>query len=67
MPSGTCAWGTIMSGRGIAVEAAVADVADDADDLARGLVKLRADAFADDDLLADGIFLWASISSPWPR
>jgi hypothetical protein len=30
------------------------DVADDADDLARRLVKLRADAFADDDLLADG-------------
>ena len=40
---------------GIAIEAAIADVSDDADDLAGGLFKLRADAFADDDLLADGI------------
>ena len=41
----------------VAVEAAVVNVADDADDLARGLFKLRADSFADDDLLADRIFL----------
>ena len=41
----------------IAVEPAVANVADDADDLARGFFKLRADAFADDDLLADRILL----------
>ena len=40
---------------GIAVEAAVANVAGDADDLTRAFSKLRADIFADDDLLADGI------------
>ena len=39
----------------IAVEAAIVNVADDTDDLAGGFLKLRTDAFADDDLLADGI------------
>ena len=53
-----------MSGRGIAVEAAVADVSDDTDDLAGGLLKLGTDAFADDDLLADGVCRWASTA--WP-
>ena len=38
-----------------AIEAAVANVASDADDLAGGLFKLRTDIVADDDLLADGI------------
>ena len=40
-----------------AVETTVADVSDDPDDLAGRLFKLRANAFADDDLLADGIAL----------
>ena len=40
---------------GIVIEAAVADVADDADDLAGGLCELGADAFADEELLANGI------------
>jgi hypothetical protein len=39
----------------IAIEAAVVDVANDADDLAGGLFELRANAPADDDLLADGV------------
>ena len=39
----------------IVIEAAVADVADDADDLAGGLSELGADAFADEELLANGI------------
>ena len=56
MPSVTWDCGNDHERAGIAVEAAVADVAYDADDLAGGFFELRADAFADDDLLADGIF-----------
>ena len=41
MPSVTCASGTIISGAGIAAEAAVVGVAHDADDLARGLLEFR--------------------------
>ena len=48
--------GNNHEGAGIVVEAAIADVADDADDLAGRLSELRADAFADENLLADGIF-----------
>ena len=40
---------------GIVIETAVADVPDDADDLAGGLCELGADAFADEQLLANGI------------
>ena len=59
--------GTIMSGPGIVVEPAVADVADDADDLAGGLCELRADAFADERSAGRRDRLWASIFSPWSR
>ena len=41
----------------IVIEATVADVPDDADDLAGGFCELGADAFADQQLLADGIAL----------
>ena len=47
--SGTCACGMYIVGPRIVVQAAVADVADDADDLALGLVgELAHDAAADD-------------------
>jgi hypothetical protein len=39
----------------IAIETAIVYVAGDSDDLARRLVKLRANALADNDLLADGV------------
>ena len=58
MPSVTWDCGHDHERAGIAVEATVADVAYDADDLAGGFFELRPDAFADDDLLADGVFLW---------
>ena len=55
MPSVTWELGNDHERAGIVVEAAIADVADDADDLAGRLSELRADAFADEELLADGI------------
>ena len=55
MPSVTWELGNDHEGARIVVEAAIADVADDADDLPGGLNELRADAFADEQLLADRV------------
>ncbi len=52
---------------GIVVEAAIADVADDADDLPGGLSELGADAFADEELLADGVLFGPVFFAEWSR
>jgi hypothetical protein len=67
MPSVTCALGDDHEGAGIVVEAAVADVADDADDLPGGLSELGADAFADEELLANGILFGEVFFREWSR
>ena len=72
MPSVTCAWGTIISGCGSRFQSATVNVANDADDLPGGLIELRSNSLADDDLLADGVlfgpeFLGHSLVDDAPR
>src|SRR5579872_2479707 len=55
MPSVDLRFGDDHHRARIAVQTAVAYVSGDPDDLARALLKLRADVAADDDLLSDGI------------
>ena len=49
--------GNVHDGRRVAVEATIAGVADDAEDLARGLREFGADAFANGDARADAAVL----------
>ena len=52
---------------GILTQAAVVRIADHADDLARGLLKLGPDPVANDDLLADGILVGEELLGQAPR
>ena len=44
------------------IEAVLAHVADDCDDLTRRIFELRSEAAADRDLLTDGILIWPAIA-----